>query len=677
MSSHDLSQYKIVEAGANLPPPYNFKRNIVITIDDIDKLRQQYKNTGIYITQYRACSEDIRNSPVYSDLYFDFDKKGDFEAVREDALMALSYLKTNMGVPYDVPRIYFSGCKGVHITVDGQYLGIVPSVDLNEVYRLIAKDISAALPNKTLDTAIYDKVRLFRIVNSKHQESGLYKIPLTYQELKQLTYDEIKRLAESQREEFPRPNLSLNSRAAYFISRYVTKLKVVPMPRRIKPIELSGMVGDYPPCIKELINNGAPKGSRNIAATVLSSYYKQVGYDINYTAASMLDWNLRLDEPLDENEILRCVSQVFSNDYSYGCPTLQDISTCDTSSCTIARRMKDLAAQPAAQNITPIKPVVTNYTDYEKEMLDIIDNVEKYNWNRCSLGGLTFADEALDKAFNGLQPGIYLIAGQPNIGKSIFLLRLAWNVAMNNENVYVLYFSLDDPDIAVLPRIMAMDQQIPIELGKIPERYLNSQALMNRRALAVQRLKDSVNRFKVLDGKFGYSIDHIVSTTMAHKAMLEAKGSNKQLCIFIDSIYDITCDLNFTNDNARLSYVAQELARLYKTHQIPIVGTGHLKKINDTRRPISDDLKDTVNLQFQASAIMLCYNEVKVKAERAEVYHIVAGLEGKQPVLEVYIDKNKLGEFHGRLFYNMYPTYSLLDPATREAGKLYSAKIAM
>jgi replicative DNA helicase len=164
---------------------------------------------------------------------------------------------------------------------------------------------------------------------------------------------------------------------------------------------------------------------------------------------------------------------------------------------------------------------------------------------------------------------------------------------------------------------------------------------------------------------------------MVHKAMLEAKESNKQLCIFIDSIYDITCDLNFTNDNARLSYVAQELARLYKTHQIPIVGTGHLKKINDTRRPISDDLKDTVNLQFQASAIMLCYNEVKVKAERAEVYHIVAGLGGKQPVLEVYIDKNKLGEFHGRLFYNMYPTYSLLDPATKEAGKLYSAKIAM
>ncbi len=54
---------------------------------------------------------------------------------------------------------------------------------------MIAKDVS-------IDTAIYEHNRLWRIPNTKNRKSGLYKIPLTFDQLATLSIDQIKKLAK-------------------------------------------------------------------------------------------------------------------------------------------------------------------------------------------------------------------------------------------------------------------------------------------------------------------------------------------------------------------------------------------------------------------------------------------------------------------------------------------------
>lgn len=330
---------------------------------------------------------------------------------------------------------------------------------------------------------------------------------------------------------------------------------------------------------------------------------------------------------------------------------------------------------PELKLVQPQQQEARQPYDFEKEMLDIIEHVDQFSWNRGTLGGLTFGDDLLDEAFNGLQPGIYLIAGQPNIGKSAYALQIAWQVANKNKDAYVLYFSLDDPDIAILPRIIASDQRIPIEAVKIPKRYEDNTIIMAKRSRGFANLRSAVDKFKLLDQKYGNTVEHIMRTVLSHRAKFQEYGLDKKICVFIDNLFDVDAELAVGDEQARLKYIMGELKKLYHDYLIPVISTAELKKLNGTRRPIMDDIRETIKTQYVASGIMLCYNEVKIKAERATIYHEVAGVEGKQPVFEVHVGKNKQGEMSGRIFYNMYPGYSFLQPVPKEAAQYYLARM--
>jgi len=52
----------------------------------------------------------------------------------------------------------------------------------------------------------------------------------------------------------------------------------------------------------------------------------------------------------------------------------------------------------------------------QQEMLDTIEKVDEYCHNRGKLGGLSWGMESLNKAFEGLQPGLIIVGGQANVG---------------------------------------------------------------------------------------------------------------------------------------------------------------------------------------------------------------------------------------------------------------------
>jgi hypothetical protein len=51
----------------------------------------------------------------------------------------------------------------------------------------------------SFDRTVYDRTRIFRIKNSNHGKSGLFKIPVYAGELWQLSLAQIKKLAQKQR----------------------------------------------------------------------------------------------------------------------------------------------------------------------------------------------------------------------------------------------------------------------------------------------------------------------------------------------------------------------------------------------------------------------------------------------------------------------------------------------
>jgi len=123
---------------------------------------------------------------VTNKIFFDFDSATDPEIARQDAITTVSRLLSK-GVASDNIQIAFSGKKGYSVEVD-----TTESFTPDE-FKNITKALAADL--QTFDPVVADPQRIIRVIGTKHPKSGLYKYPLTAQQLSELPIDVIKSLA--------------------------------------------------------------------------------------------------------------------------------------------------------------------------------------------------------------------------------------------------------------------------------------------------------------------------------------------------------------------------------------------------------------------------------------------------------------------------------------------------
>lgn len=124
-------------------------------------------------------SKNIDSATRYSNLYFDLDSK-DIGISYADTKKLYSYLVNFL--PADSVQIFFTGKKGFHIECDAVSLGIFPTNDLPKIFRFIASDLKSDLSIDSLDLAVYDARRMWRLSGTKHQDTEYYKTQLTSEE---------------------------------------------------------------------------------------------------------------------------------------------------------------------------------------------------------------------------------------------------------------------------------------------------------------------------------------------------------------------------------------------------------------------------------------------------------------------------------------------------------------
>lgn len=113
---------------------------------------------------------------------FDFDDKNDPGKAVAEAAHFVRRWEIDHGIPPEALRIYFSGMKGVSIDVPAELFGgFEPATDIAQ--RLGKLAMRMTLGAKTLDHSMYQKMRLWRVPNTLHGGSNLYKVRITAKEL--------------------------------------------------------------------------------------------------------------------------------------------------------------------------------------------------------------------------------------------------------------------------------------------------------------------------------------------------------------------------------------------------------------------------------------------------------------------------------------------------------------
>jgi KaiC/GvpD/RAD55 family RecA-like ATPase len=180
---------RIVPAASIYPTPADHLRYCSLFMFGSD-IHSYVKTNGNSVKGYKG--------KVYADaIWIDIDDANSLENAQEVAVTFCKRLNTEYQINPECLFIYFSGGKGFHIAIHPTLIGFNPSESVKpEKVKDFVKNITNGLP--CIDLAIIEAVRLFRVENSKHEKSGLYKLRLSYSEL-QCDVLQIKNLAEKPR----------------------------------------------------------------------------------------------------------------------------------------------------------------------------------------------------------------------------------------------------------------------------------------------------------------------------------------------------------------------------------------------------------------------------------------------------------------------------------------------
>lgn len=198
-------------------------------------------------------------------LAFDLDSKKDLNLAKKDTIAICERLHS-MGIPYEEQNIAFSGGKGFSVT-------IVHDKNLTpDEHQYLAENIAGDL--KTFDTTLYNASRIFRINNTKHNTTGLYKTPLNFEDLKIASIEDIKEAAKIEYAPEAMIETKLTEKFLNIKPKEKPKteiLEVPPLNFKNKPFFFTD--------VKYALHSGyIPEGYGNTGMMILCSTYKHLGY---------------------------------------------------------------------------------------------------------------------------------------------------------------------------------------------------------------------------------------------------------------------------------------------------------------------------------------------------------------------------------------------------------------
>jgi len=248
-------------------------------------------------------------SPAFGLVQFDFDHAEDINISYKDALGFIEFL----GI--EQYHLSFSGSKGFHVAVPFDAFGLEVSPELPKILHDLAAYLVTFFP--TMDVKVYNANRKFRILNTKHSKTGLYKTLIH----RDMNLDEIREYCKTRKNDW---YLNLNvSEAASSLVKAIEESKK----NHAYNKEKAGSHGDQTRfesydgkiCIKRLIEDKCEEGGRNNTALVIAYDMFKTGKTKNHAIEVITKWCHSNEFQLSES--LPIVDRAFSESqyYNHGC----------------------------------------------------------------------------------------------------------------------------------------------------------------------------------------------------------------------------------------------------------------------------------------------------------------------------------------------------------------------
>ena len=272
---------------------------------------------------------------------------------------------------------------------------------------------------------------------------------------------------------------------------------------------------------------------------------------------------------------------------------------------------------------TPLNAAVTLYDELIKQFA--VDDTRDPN----KLLGYPLARfTILANNIDGIQPGLYFISAETNIGKTAFLSNLGLDILETNPEVTLIYFSLDDDKLKISYRLISILTELSY---KVVKRGLqNQQAISDLIVDKREYLKDLIKNERIFIPDLA-EIQHINQLEGYIK-----RYEDRKLVICIDGLYNLEVD-NSSGIREENIQRANKVKMIVDKYRIPVLVTGELRKKTQDQSikkiPTLHDLMESGKYGYNANIVWLLYPD---KA---------SDVASPDPLIKLKYEKNKISDY--------------------------------
>jgi len=256
------------------------------------------------------------------------------------------------------------------------------------------------------------------------------------------------------------------------------------------------------------------------------------------------------------------------------------------------------------------------------EVYDVIEQWQTKPLLPGQTRGLATGIRALDNALDGLESGVYIVAGRPSMGKTALLLQMVEGIAGTGHRCLLLSLEMSAQQVAL--------------------RLATSLAQVDLSRLRQNRVDDGVYPplFQALATINEWPLV-VIDKPVIRPADVLAEASRLQLehgdlaAIFVDGLWLMTPTKERENRTQTLGSISREVKRIQRELDVPVVLAHQLNRGLEQRgdkRPMLSDLRDTGDVEQDADVVLMLHRQGYYDPD-----------DERANIAEVWVRKNRLG----------------------------------
>jgi hypothetical protein len=547
-------------------------RNRIGTIDEFNSLVKSNAWSGEMYRSYYSFDETLTqhvdvhrtvkgfDGLTYLDsIILDIDKGNIADDQFQPYLLQCLKEIEDLGIDKSHVNVWFSG-NGYHVELLNVF-GFQPSRLLHEKVKLTMKE------HLSFADSIFDKTRIIRAPWSLNKKTGLYKIYIPYSLVWNLKYDDVKHMATDYKsykhwkEDGWYDTLNVDKEVEPYLQHLIVSTSKAVSTGGYKSKDTTSIVT----CMQHAFNEGPIEGQRNMKMMRMSSTYKRAGVPYVVALNGMLQWS---GGTMDDEEIIRTVSNVYDGNYQYGCQDVIMAEYCDPKCIHFKRK---------------------DYTLDIKDVNELTASLAEYLKNDITKMSVNMAD-----IFNCqdyiIKPGeLVVFSGDTGMGKSAFVQNV-----VTFAKKKTLFLSLEMNEFLTFRRFIQI-------------------AYKKTEGWVIDMFNKNPNP------NFEEHLGHIQVMTIAPEieAIKKVIATHEPNILVVDTTDEVHVD-RVESEIQRQNTIIGALKEMAQKHNIIIVAVHHVNKISAAGNTIAlHSLKGSTNVVQKADKVIM------VKGNRDEKARVI------------------------------------------------------